>query len=190
MKKLLIACLVFAGIQVNAQRITGGIKAGVNITNFTGGDFGEVDKKALVGFNAGGFLNFKLIGGLSLQPEALVSTAGAKFENIPGEDDQSYRLTYISVPVMLKFKPAGGFYFELGPQVGFKINEDIPDQTVDHFAKDLDLAVGAGIGYQIGGVGIGGRYLVGVSKVGDFDGTNVDPDFHNSTIQLGVSFRL
>lgn len=189
MKKLMIACLLLAGTAVSAQRVSGGLKAGANITNFTGGDFDNVDKQALVGFHAGGYLNFKLAGGFSLQPELLVSTAGAKFEDALGEK-RDYKLTYLTVPVMAKFTSPAGVYFELGPQVGFKLGEDYSDQTIDNFAKDLDLSAGAGIGFKLGPVGIGGRYLVGLSKVGDFDNSNVDPDFKNSVIQLGLSFKL
>jgi hypothetical protein len=51
--------------------------------------------------------------------------------------------------------------------VGFKISEDIPDQTFRSFAKNLDLSVGAGLGFQsAGGFGIGARYMAGLSKVG------------------------
>jgi hypothetical protein len=189
MKKLLVAVAVLASTAASAQRISGGLKAGVNITNFTNGDFDNVDKESLIGFHAGGFLNFKLIGGLSLQPELLVSTAGAKYEIAPGEK-RDFKLTYLTVPVMAKLTAPGGFYFELGPQVGFKLNEDAGDQTIDNFAKDLDLSAGAGIGFKLGPIGIGGRYLVGLSKVGDFETSNVDPDFKNSVIQLGVSIRL
>ncbi|HTD93885.1 MAG TPA: porin family protein [Chitinophagaceae bacterium] len=186
MKKTILALLLLAGTASFAQNITGGIKAGANISNFTGGNFDAVKKKALVGFHAGGYLNFAL-GGVSIQPELLVSTAGAKFEDI----DDKVTLTYISVPVMVKFKSAGGFYIEAGPQVGFKISEDTKNETIDHFAKDLDLAVGAGLGFESkAGLGIGARYMAGLSKVGDFDSGSIDPDFKNSVIQVGLSFRL
>jgi hypothetical protein len=120
----------------------------------------------------------------------LISTAGAKFED--AGDDENFKLTYITLPVMLKYRSAGGFYLELGPQVGFKIGENVGDQTVEDFAKNLDLSVGAGLGFQMGGgFGIGGRYLVGLSKVGDFEASSgVDPDFKNSVIQLGIFFAL
>lgn len=187
MKILITALSLFTVSAVCAQNISGGVKAGVNVTNFTGGDFQDVKKKALVGFHAGGYLNFAL-GAISLQPEVLVSTGGATLES-QGEKIDA-KLTYIAVPVMVKFKTASGFYVEAGPQVGFKISEDVGDQTVSNFAKDLDLAAGAGIGYSFGKIGIGGRYLVGLSKVGDFDGGSVDPDFKNSTIQVGLFLRL
>lgn len=186
MKKTILAFLLLAGTTGFAQNITGGIKAGVNVSNFTGGNFDAVEKKALVGFHGGGYLNFAL-GAISIQPEVLVSTAGAKFEDI----DDKVTLTYISVPVMVKFKAAGGFYIEAGPQVGFKISEDTKDQTIDNFAKDLDLSVGAGLGWQSpAGLGIGARYMAGLSKVGDFDSGAIDPDFKNSVIQVGLFLQL
>ena len=48
------------------------------------------------------------------------------------------------------------------------------------------------LGFQTkGGLGIGARYLVGLSKVGDFDPPkNIDPDFKNSVIQVGAFITL
>lgn len=187
MKLFITAISMLTVSAVCAQNITGGVKGGVNISNFTGGDFNDVKKTALVGFHAGGYLNFAL-GGVSIQPEVLVSTGGATLEDQGNKVD--VKLTYISVPVMVKFNPGGGFYLEAGPQVGFKISEDVKNQTVGDFAKSLDLSAGAGLGYSFGKLGIGGRYLVGLSKVGDFDSGNVDPDFKNSTIQVGLFLKL
>ncbi len=187
MKKfLIILCIAAFALQSNAQSIRAGLKAGANITNFTGGNFENVDKKALVGFHAGGYLNFAL-GAVSLQPEVLVSTAGAKFEDA----GDNIKLTYITVPVMVKFKSSSGFYFEAGPQVGFKISEDIGDTPINNFAKDLDLSIGAGLGFQSSmGFGIGARYIAGLSKVGDFDAASIDPDFKNSVIQVGIFYTF
>jgi Outer membrane protein beta-barrel domain len=185
MRKIFLAVIFIAVTHtIIAQKISWGMKAGANITNFTGGDFQNVNKKALIGFHAGLFLNFNF-GLLSLQPEVLVSTAGAKFENA----DSSFRLTYLSVPVMLKFRTPGGFYFEIGPQVGFKLSENISNQTVKDFAKNLDLTAAGGLGFQTkGGLGLGARYLAGLSKVGNFIATSsADPDFKNSIFQIGIS---
>jgi hypothetical protein len=60
-------------------------------------------------------MNFRL-GAISLQPEALVSTAGAKLKDA----DTSFRLTYVTVPVMVKFRSPGGFYVEAGPAGGLQ----------------------------------------------------------------------
>ena len=189
MKKLVLAFLLFTGGTCYAQHITGGIKAGVNFSNFSGGDFESVSKKSKVGFHGGGFLNIAF-GSLSIQPEALISTQGAQIDSVNGSYD--WKLTYINVPVMVKYRMAGGFYLEAGPQFGFKINDDIGNSTINDFANNLDLSIGAGLGFQSkGGLGIGARYMAGISKVGDFQGaSNIDPDFKNSLIQLSLFLAL
>ena len=96
------------------------------------------------------------------------------------------------VPVLLKYRSAGGFYLEAGPQFSFNVGEDVSDETIKDFAKGLDLSAAAGLGLQTkGGLGIGARYLLGLSKVGEFDPPkNIDPDFKNSVIQVGVFIKL
>ena len=172
-------------------QVTVGLKAGANITNFSGGDFDEVKKKAIVGFHGGGYLNFSL-GAISLQPELLFSTQGARVDSVSGSYD--WKVNYLTLPVMFRYRSAGGFYLEAGPQFGFKLSEDVKNQTIDAFAKDLDLSAGIGLGFQTsGGFGIGARYLAGLSKVGDFDPSEiggVDPDFKNSVLQLGIFFKI
>ncbi len=189
MKKLLLAASLLLSVCVHAQ-VSVGLKAGVNVSNFSGGDFDAVEKKALVGFHGGLFFNFAL-GAISLQPEVMVSTQGAKIDSVNGSYD--WRLVYANVPVMLKYRTAAGLYFELGPQFGFKLSEDVKNETIENFAKDLDLSAAAGLGFQTKrGLGIGARYLVGLSKVGDFDQTanNPDPDFKNSVLQVSITFPL
>lgn len=172
-----------------AQSLSGGIKGGINVSNFTESSLANAKKNALVGYHAGGYLNFKL-GALSLQPELLVSTAGSKIEENGLTED--YKITYATVPVMIQFKTAGGFFVEAGPQVGFKISESIPDQTIETFAKGLDLSAGVGLGYKSKfGLGFNLRYLAGLSKVGDFNaGSGLNPDFKNSMLQAGVFLKL
>lgn len=187
-KYLLVAAMLFSTV-VSAQKFQFGAKAGINISNFTGGDFEDVEKKALVGFHGGVYLRFALAN-ISIQPEAMISTQGAKIDSVSGSYD--WKLTYINVPVMVQYRFTGGVYIEAGPQVGFKIDESIPNQTIDEFANGLDFSIAAGLGYRTkGGLGLGGRYTVGVSKVGDFEPSNgINPDFKNGVIQISVYIPL
>lgn len=186
MKKMIIvlAAALIVTATTHAQNFEPGIKAGVNISNFTGGDFNTVENNSLVGFHAGGLLRFRF-NKVVLQPEVLFSTQGAKLKDSLDESD--YKISYINVPVMLQYETDGGFYVEAGPQFGFKVSEDIPNSTIDNFAKSTDVSIALGLGYisKIG-LGIGGRYTVGVSKVGDFDASNIDPDFKNGVIQFSL----
>lgn len=187
MKKLLVAFVLFVSVHfAQAQKFSIGPKAGLNISNYTGGN---IESDALVGYHLGGMLNYGFGNVFSIQPEVLFSTQGAKVENNGNKSD--FKISYVTVPVMLKFKSNGGFYFEFGPQVGFRSSSDIPDQTINNFAKNLDLAAGVGIGYHSPiGLGVGVRYLAGLSKVGDFTGQNIDPDFKNSVIQASLFWAI
>ncbi|MGZ5191673.1 MAG: porin family protein [Flavisolibacter sp.] len=189
MKKIIFVFGVLASTSGFAQNFSAGIKAGANFSNFTGGNFEAVKKKAIAGFHGGVFLNFSL-GALSLQPEILISTQGARIDSANRSYD--WKVTYAAIPILLKYKSAGGFYLEAGPQFSFKVGEDVSDQSIKDFAKGLDLSAAAGFGVQTkGGLGIGARYLLGLSKVGDFDPPkNIDPDFKNSVIQVGVFITL
>ncbi|WP_345026869.1 porin family protein [Ravibacter arvi] len=189
MKKTILFFALLVGISggAYAQGFGFGPKAGLNISNYTGGN---VKTDALVGYHLGGMLNFGIGNVFSIQPEVLFSTQGAKIDNQGAKED--FKVSYVSVPVMLKFKTSGGFYIEAGPQASFKTGEKIGSQTIDSFAKNLDLAVGGGIGFQSKiGLGIGGRYVAGISKVGDFTTMgNVNPDFKNSIIQLSLFWMI
>ncbi|WP_336517479.1 porin family protein [Pollutibacter soli] len=190
MKKWLIASFVLLVISgtTYAQKFQVGLKAGMNASNFTGGN---IDSKTLLGFHAGTNFNFLLGNNFSISPEILFSSQGAKYNELGTE--KNLKVSYIQVPVLAKFRFNGGLYLEAGPQVGFKVGEDvdIPNQTIDNFAKNLDLGIGAGLGFHSrSGFGIGARYIAGLSKVGDFNASEMNPDFKNSVIQLSLFYTF
>jgi hypothetical protein len=189
MKKLLIVVFLFISLASFSQ-ISFGLKAGANISNFTGGDFDDVKKKALVGFHGGAYLRISLLR-FSLQPEAIVSTQGAKIEDGSG-DSHNWKITYANIPVMLQYRMGLGFYVEAGPQFGFKLGDNMEDQTIGDFARDLDLSAALGLGLRTKkGLGVGARYTAGLSKVGDFEpSSGVDPDFKNAVVQLSLYIPL
>jgi hypothetical protein len=170
----------------NAQSFGFGPKAGMNITNYTGGN---IKSDALFSYHLGGLLNFGIGKVFSIQPEVLFSSQGAKVDSKGLMED--YKVTYLAVPVMLKFRTGSGIYLEVGPQASFRTGEDVKNQTIDRFAKNLDLSVGGGIGYQAGfGLGIGVRYMAGLSKVGNFNAGDIDPDFKNSVVQVSLFYVI
>lgn len=189
MKKLILAALILTSATGFAQTFQLGIKGGVNVSNFTGGDFKDLDNKALVGFHAGGFVTFFLGDNFAIQPEVLFSTQGAKLENAGNE--QNLKVSYVNVPVLLKYRFTGGFYLEAGPQFGFKVSEKTDDMQIDDFAKSTDVSIAGGLGFHSNmGLGIGARYTAGISKVGDFDSQDIDPDFKNGVIQVSLFYTL
>lgn len=168
------------------KRLSFGIKGGANYSNFSNADF-ETD--GLVGFHAGALVNFKLNEHLSIEEEFLFSLQGAKLKGALNETE-SIKLYYMTIPILLKYHTNSGIYFEAGPQIGALMKEDLDKTLVDgQFAKKLDFGIAAGLGFQAkNGLGIGARYVAGLSKVGDFQSSFVKTDFHNGMVQASVFY--
>lgn len=189
MKKLFFIPLIVISTSLCAQTYQFGLKGGLNISNFTGTAFENVDNKALLGFHAGALLALYMGENFAIQPEALISTQGTRISTING--NERYGLTYLSIPVMFKYRFDGGFFLEAGPQVGFKLSERVPGGSAEDFARNLDFAIDAGLGYHTtSGFGVGGRYVVGISKVGNVDDTQFNPSFRNGVAQIYVFFTF
>jgi len=191
MKKVLLICLVLISTKGFSQggffkRFEFGLKAGVNYSNFTDASF---PTDPLVGFHGGGTVAFKITDNFLIQEEFLFSTQGAKIKKGSTLEEQDLKLNYISVPFLLKYRSNFGLYVEAGPQVGMLASEDVKGLSFDKFAKKLDVAAAGGIGYQSKiGLGIGVRYVYGLSTVGDFDASNIKNDFKNNNLQASIFY--
>lgn len=190
MKKSIVIVLLLAGTASFAQHFELGVKAGANISNFTGASNAEdLQAKTYVGFHAGAFVSLFLGNNFAIQPEVLFSTQGAKIQQT-GMGNTNYMLDYINVPVMAKYRFTGGFYIEAGPQIGFKTHEEY-NGTAQDFAKSTDFSIAGGIGYHSPiGLGIGARYTAGLSKLGDFNAQTTQPDWKNGNIQISLFYTL
>ncbi len=193
MKKSMLVCFVLVSthcfsqsfVQGITQRLSFGLKAGVNYSNYTNANF---NTDALIGFHAGLIVDFKLVKNLFIQEEFLFSSQGAKVkDDVFGKDN--VQVSYFTVPILLKYRTDLGIYIEAGAQTGLRTSENISTTQLGDFAKKLDLAAVGGIGFQSkSGFGIGVRYVAGLSKVGDFQASDVKPDFHNSVIQASIFY--
>lgn len=194
MRKIIILCFVLASTHSFSQsftrsifeRLSFGVKAGANYSNFTNANF---ETEGLTGFHAGLLVDFKLGERFFIQEEFLFSSQGAKVkEGLFGEEN--IKLSYMTVPILLKFRSRSGIYFEAGPQVGALIKSNIDEtQTDGKFANQLDFGVAGGLGFQTkNGFGMGARYVAGLSKVGDFKSSTINADFRNDMIQASVFY--
>lgn len=199
MKKLILAVILFASVQGYAQTTTSdqsfgkkimnklefGIKAGTNVSNFN--NFG-LPTDPLIGFHGGLTVSYKFTDHLMVQQDFLFSTQGAKLKGgVLGRQD--LKLSYFLVPITLKYRTSSGFYVEAGAQAGIKVKEQVVGFTGTDFAKKVDVAAVGGIGYQSKmGLGIGARYVYGLSKVGDVGNIFVNNDFKNTTIQASLFY--
>jgi len=158
-----------------------GIKAGANFSSIT--DAQGFSNKT--GFLAGVFVGAKFGDKIGIQADLLYSQQGAEF------DAGSFDLTYVNVPVVLKYYLFKGLNLQAGPQFGFIVNDDItsvPGSIFDNAkAESFDLSGIVGVGLDLPfGVRLDGRYNFGLSEVVKTNTNN----FKNSVISLSLGYSF
>jgi hypothetical protein len=202
MKNLFLSTLVgiFAIAGANAQAdsdlVQFGVKGGVNFATVTGDGFDSPDSRT--SFNAGFVAEIPFSERFSIQPEVMYSGQGFDVKEIDQDnafdtdDNIEYQLDYIQVPILAKVYLFEGFNVQAGPQIGFKINEEIDyqpnsdagDVDLDE-TEDIEFGLAAGLEYKFkSGFFIQGRYNYGFTEL------IKDRDIHNSVIQAGVGFMF
>ena len=205
MKKVILSSLLglFAIIGAKAQAdsdlVQIGVKGGVNFANITGDDFGDPD--ARTSFNAGFVAEIPFSERFSIQPEVMYSGQGFDVQQfdqdnfLDNDENIEYQLDYIQVPILAKIYLVEGLNVQAGPQIGFKINEEIDYQPNDDAGdidledvsetEDIDISLAAGVEYKFdSGFFIQGRYNYGFTEL------IKDYDIHNSVFQVGVGFMF
>jgi hypothetical protein len=146
------------------------------------------DNNWRVGYHAGLFVKAPLSNMLSIQPEVLYSTAGAKFtysgSNLtqtlginPGE--VRFNLNYVQVPILFMVN-VGAFNLHAGPYASYLLNANVknlqdsdplnPTTLLELNADDfqrLDYGIAAGLGFDLKNAKMGLRYNYGLQQIGD-----------------------
>lgn len=208
MKKIItfiVAALTVTGSSLFAQAGEDkiGFKAGVNLANIHGED--AENNKMLIGFHVGGFATIPF-GNLAFQPELLISTRGAKYDDGNEDVDESINLMYVDIPLLLKFYFTDNINLHVGPQVGFNLSAkykldpepDNYDDDASEFYESLDLGADLGLEFDSDmGFVVGARYYYGlISVYEEFEmpvagGTEtIEYDIKNNMIQVyfGIGF--
>ncbi|MBL7740609.1 MAG: PorT family protein [Chitinophagaceae bacterium] len=188
MKKVLVlvaAVVLVSAVQAQKGSVKFGVKAGANISMWGGDDADE--SKSKIGFNAGGLVNIPVSDMFSVQPEALFSIEGAKYDGSP--DDASFNLSYINIPVLFQYNNPSGFYAETGPQIGLLMSAKLKvgDESEDYkeFFKGSNFSWAFGAGFKTkSGFGFGARYNFGLGNIADDE----DADLKQSNLSFGLFY--
>jgi hypothetical protein len=187
---------VVTAMCVNAQGLHLGIKAGTNIFKVDGQSF---NSQYQFGYNVGAFAEINFPGPFGIQPELNFSQTnyrtGEHFSDMfpSGTNDVKGKLRYLSIPILLSFKPVPFLSLQAGPQFGILLNGDqhLVNNAGDAFKKgDFSLVGGAQL--NLGSLKIGGRYVIGLNDINDLgNGDGPTPEkWKNQGFQLYAGFRI
>ena len=171
MKK--VSFLVFAVIVLSVSRIQAqgfhlGIKAGTNLAQIDGRSF---DHGFKWGFMAGAFAELNFTSKWGIQPEVLFNQTKPRQPAISmtfieqGINSRSVTLNYLSIPILLSFKPIPLLSIQVGPQFGILMNtsQNITTNGSNAF-KSGDFSMVGGAQVNLGGFKGGARYIVGLNE--------------------------
>ncbi len=205
MKNILIAILLLSSKNILAQkgentyfnkRIHVGIKGGTNLVRFDGKRWEDGFR---YGFHAGGFVQLKLIGKLSLQGEALfsqlVADTAKDFTDVVdyirfAESRKTIKLNYLDIPVMVNIGigPIKALQLQLGVQYGLLLNKNETLLTNGQQAfKSGQLSALGGVKLQFGPLNIMGRYLLGLDNINNVTNKN---KWKSQTAQFSLGITI
>ncbi len=170
-----------------------GIKGGANINKLTGKSFKD---EFSFGYHLGGFAEIGLGKKFSIQPEVLFNQINqdtssefkAIYQNVLSSNRSNIQLKYLSVPILLNYKPSSILSFQVGPQFGILMdqNKNLLQNGQDAFKKG-DFSMLGGVQLKLASFRVYGRYVLGLSNLNDID----DKDkWKSQGFQIGVGLAI
>lgn len=189
--KLLFAALVyFISAATFAQKVQIGFKGGATMNKLSGKTFKE---EFSFGYHLGGYFQLGIGKKIGIQPEVLFNQinvdTSSNFSSIYKFNKlDNVQLKYLSIPILLNYRPNKLITLQAGPQFGILMNKSKTFlQNGKEAFKSGDLAMLGGVQLNISSFKIYGRYSIGLSNINDID--NKDK-WKSQAVQVGVGFKL
>ena len=183
--------LLIAGLHSQAQGFHVGIKGGANLFKVNGESFSQ---QFQFGYMAGAFTEIYVTKKWGIQPELNFNQTNYRTGNnfsavVPdGVNDVQGKLNWLTIPLLVSYRPIPFLSLLAGPQYGILLNQDehLINNMGDAFKKgDFSLVGGAQI--NLGPVMAGARYVVGMSNINDVTNQST---WRNEGWQLYAGFRI
>ena len=184
MKKAIIifSIVMVAPFVINAQGVGIGIKGGANFANQ---DIKDVNSESITSYHIGAYINLNLSEKFGITPEFLFSAQGSS------TDIGKVNTDYLSIPVMLRWKPISLISLQAGPQFGILTKakiENVGDVKDQLQSNDFGIAVGAGVHLPLG-INGGVRYIWGFTDIAE--GSSLDlGEAKNRNFQIYVGWTI
>jgi hypothetical protein len=208
----LAAIIFLIATTVNAQDkpLTFGVKAGMNISNFSGDAVDDSDVR--IGFNAGVTLDIALTPDVYMLTGLELMMKGAKTKglvNITNGDgtvtnaSEKCNLTYLQLPFHIGYKIGTlgdmRFIVHTGPYIGYgiagsyKLDSKISgvesidtDIFSDTFFKRFDMGLGFGVGAEFGKISVGINCDFGLINISKIEGEKI----RNMSVAASVGYKF
>ncbi len=180
MKKLIFTLALLSGPAILfAQGVGVGIKAGANISNYSSDYYST---SSVTKYHVGAYVNINFSEKWGVTPEVLWSSQGAEIEDVG-----DFNTDFVTVPIMLRWKPVELIFIEVGPQFNFLTKAEIDNDDVKDQLKSstTSAAFGAGVSLPLGFNG-GLRYIVGLTDLSDNDAV----EFKDGTFQIYIGWTI
>lgn len=214
MKVSLTLFLVLISTVSFSQVFKFGAKAGLNYNNYSP----EIEgSESQIAYHFGGIVEYSFNERndiTCLKAELLLSSEGFKFaDSYVDESINSYnlerdvKLTYLSLPILYKFRLVEKLYLESGPQVGYLISAkennkySFSDSSIGEASNDngnikedykpIKFQFVAGLGYLLTeNISISARSVIGFTEIRKDTSLNTStPEtFTNSIVQFSVGY--
>ena len=186
----LLTIALVAGTVSFAQGV--GIKAGANINKIDGKGLKE---EFQYGYSLGGFAELYFNNKWGIQPEVSwnqyqTQTTDDFDDVIPGgtSDLKGIKLNYLSIPLLLNFRPVQFITLQAGPQFGILINKEqgLLKNGQEAFSSG-DFSMLGGVQLNVGKLKLGGRYQIGLNNINDIDNST---KWKNQGFQIYAGIKL
>jgi hypothetical protein len=191
--RLVVVTLVLLSFTVfnsYGQGLHLGIKGGTDINKISGQSFNEGFK---FGYSLGGFVNLDVTKKVGIQGEVNWSqsntTTSDNFTLIySGFSQQNITLNYLTIPIMLTFRPIPLISFMVGPQYGILLGQpnNLFLEAKNSF-KSGDFSVLGGAQVNLGAFRAGARYVVGLNNLCDLGSYD---NWKSQGFQLYVGLKI
>ena len=191
--KTKLVLLVFISVlstTVFSQGFKIGIKGGATINKLSGKSFNE---QFSFGYHLGGFAEIGITKKWAIQPEVLFSQStvdtSSSFSSVYQFNKMNnIKLKYLSIPLLLNFKPIKLITLQAGPQFGILMNKsNTLLQNGKAAFKAGDFSMLAGLQLNVLNFKFYGRYSIGLNNINDIDNKQ---QWKNQAIQLGIGVAL
>lgn len=171
-----------------------GVKAALNFSGVKGNG---MKTSMVAGGELGAFVSYDLSSHWGLQIEGIASQNTVKrgddfltYYNVDGftASDDKAKLTYLNVPLLVRYRLSEDWSLVAGPQAGFLLNDNENFLNYDRRAfKTSEISGLGGVEFNISSVALYARYQFGISNINDVDNRY---EWRARHLQIGIAVRI